>query len=150
MGISYHENVGVYFHLFKTNKTFNYSTHALTSAIFKNLESNILIYPRNLTQAVLPMHIFFLRDGGQLYSCPISNTSSGAYKIDSVPETMEKLKACVFVDDSYSNLEFAKQLGMTTIRVYYRNNSAKGMEFIDSAYKGIEETVKGLKEDYNC
>ncbi|MBR2274193.1 MAG: HAD family hydrolase [Alphaproteobacteria bacterium] len=57
---------------------------------------------------------------------------------------------CIFVDDSYSNLDFAKQIGMTTIRIYYRNNSAKGMTFIDSAYKGIDECIKGLKETYGC
>ncbi len=45
---------------------------------------------------------------------------------------------CVFVDDSYSNLEFAKEAGMTTVRIYYRNNSAKDKKFIDYAYKGIE------------
>lgn len=59
-------------------------------------------------------------------------------------------KNCIFIDDSYSNLDFAKELGMTTIRIYYKNNSAKDMSFIDSAYKGIEECIKGLKRDYNC
>lgn len=45
---------------------------------------------------------------------------------------------CVFVDDSYSNLEFAKEAGMTTVRIYYHNNSAKDKTYIDYAYKGIE------------
>ncbi|MBQ9236085.1 MAG: HAD-IA family hydrolase [Alphaproteobacteria bacterium] len=44
----------------------------------------------------------------------------------------------VFVDDSYSNLEFAKEAGMTTVRIYYKNNSAKDKTYIDYAYKGIE------------
>lgn len=44
---------------------------------------------------------------------------------------------CIFVDDSYSNLEFAKEAGMTTIRLYYRDNSAKDKPYIDAAYKGI-------------
>ncbi|MBQ8750494.1 MAG: HAD family hydrolase [Alphaproteobacteria bacterium] len=57
---------------------------------------------------------------------------------------------CIFVDDSYSNLQYAKETGMTTIRIYYKNNSAKDMSFIDSAYKGIEGVVSGLKKDYNC
>jgi sugar-phosphatase len=57
---------------------------------------------------------------------------------------------CIFVDDSYSNLEYAKKIGMTTVRIYYKNNSAKDMDFIDSAYKGIEECIMGLKEDFNC
>lgn len=47
-------------------------------------------------------------------------------------------KDCVFVDDSYSNLEFAKEAGMTTVRIYYKNNSAKDKTYIDYAYKGIE------------
>lgn len=59
-------------------------------------------------------------------------------------------KDCIFVDDSYSNLDYGKQIGMTTVRIYYRNNSAKDMTFIDSAYKGIEECIEGLKNDYNC
>ncbi len=59
-------------------------------------------------------------------------------------------KECIFVDDSYSNLHFAKEIGMTTVRIFYKNNSAKDMEFIDSAYKGIEECIKGLKNDYGC
>ena len=61
-----------------------------------------------------------------------------------------KAKDCIFVDDSYSNLKYAKDIGMTTVRVYYKNNSAKDMEFIDSAYKGIDETIEGLKKDYGC
>ena len=59
-------------------------------------------------------------------------------------------ESCIFVDDSYSNLHYAKELGMTTVRVFYRNNSAKDMTFIDSAYKGIDECVLGLKRDYGC
>jgi len=44
---------------------------------------------------------------------------------------------CLFVDDSYSNLEFAKEAGMTTVRIYYRENSAKDKTYIDMAFKGI-------------
>ena len=49
---------------------------------------------------------------------------------------------CVFVDDSYSNLEFAKETGMTTVRIYYKNNSAKDKTYIDYAYKGIEKFLE--------
>ncbi len=45
---------------------------------------------------------------------------------------------CIFVDDSYSNLEFAKEIGMTTVRIFYNQNSAKDKTYIDAAYKGIE------------
>lgn len=44
---------------------------------------------------------------------------------------------CVFVDDSYSNLEFAKEIGMSTVRIFYKDNSAKDKEYIDAAFKGI-------------
>lgn len=45
---------------------------------------------------------------------------------------------CIFVDDSYSNLEFAKQIGMTTVRIYYNQNSSKDKPYIDAAYKGLQ------------
>lgn len=45
---------------------------------------------------------------------------------------------CLFVDDSYSNLEYAKQAGLTTVRIYYQNNSAKDKTYIDMAFKGLE------------
>ena len=51
-------------------------------------------------------------------------------------------KNCVFVDDSYSNLEFAKELGMTTVRIYYNANSAKDKTYIDEAYKGINSFLE--------
>ena len=47
-------------------------------------------------------------------------------------------KDCLFVDDSYSNLEFAKEAGMTTVRLFYKENSAKDKEYIDYAFKGID------------
>lgn len=50
----------------------------------------------------------------------------------------------VFVDDSYSNLEFAKEAGMTTVRIYYKNNSAKDKTYIDYAYKGIESFLEDV------
>lgn len=49
-----------------------------------------------------------------------------------------KPEECYFVDDSYSNLECAKDAGMTTVRIFYRENSAKDKTYIDYAYKGIE------------
>ncbi len=80
------------------------------------------------------------------------------YKKNESSEVYQKLcdrigilpESCIFVDDSYSNLHFAKQTGMTTVRIFYKNNSAKDMDFIDSAYRGIEECVAGLKRDYGC
>ena len=71
------------------------------------------------------------------------NESSDVYyeyckKINVKPED------CVFVDDSYSNLEFAKETGMTTVRIYYKNNSAKDKTYIDYAYKGIESFLEDV------
>ena len=65
----------------------------------------------------------------------------------------EKIKAnpndCIFVDDSYSNLEFAKEVGMTTVRIYYKNNSAKDKTYIDYAYKGVESFLDQVIADAN-
>ena len=55
-----------------------------------------------------------------------------------------KPEDCVFVDDSYSNLEFAKETGMTTVRIYYKNNSAKDKTYIDYAYKGMESFLEDV------
>lgn len=65
------------------------------------------------------------------------NEDAQVYK-DFCQKINVKPKDCVFVDDSYSNLEFAKEAGMTTVRIYYKNNSAKDKTYIDYAYKGIE------------
>ncbi len=50
----------------------------------------------------------------------------------------KKPEDCLFVDDSYSNLEYAKEAGMTTARIYYQNNSAKDKPYIDMAFKGLD------------
>ena len=56
-------------------------------------------------------------------------------------------KDCLFVDDSYSNLEFAKQAGMTTVRIYHKDNSSsKDKSYIDYAYKGIESFLEDILE----
>ena len=55
-----------------------------------------------------------------------------------------KPNECIFVDDSYSNLEFAKLAGMTTIRIFYQNNSAADKGYIDAAFKGVEQCIDAL------
>ena len=45
---------------------------------------------------------------------------------------------CIFVDDSYSNLEFPKEIGMTTVRIFYKDNSSRDKPYIDYAYKGVQ------------
>ena len=59
-------------------------------------------------------------------------------------------KDCVFVDDSYSNLEFAKEAGMTTVRIYYRNNSAKDKTYIDYAFKGLNSFLDYVLENFSA
>ena len=44
---------------------------------------------------------------------------------------------CIFVDDSYSNLEYPKEIGMTTVRIFYNENSTGDKKYIDAAYKGV-------------
>ena len=58
-------------------------------------------------------------------------------------------KDCVFIDDSYSNLEFAKEAGMTTVRIYYRNNSAKDKTYIDYAFKGLNSFLDYVLENFS-
>ena len=53
---------------------------------------------------------------------------------------------CIFVDDSYSNLEFPKQIGMTTVRIFYNQNSARDKEYIDMAYKGVDNFVNAFMQ----
>ena len=71
------------------------------------------------------------------------NENSKVYK-DFCKRINIKAEDCVFVDDSYSNLEFAKEAGMTTVRIYYRNNSARDKTYIDYAYKGIESFLSDV------
>lgn len=71
------------------------------------------------------------------------NESCEVYK-----QVCEKIGAepedCIFIDDSYSNLEFAKEAGLTTVRIFYKDNSAKGMPFIDYACKGIYNFLENI------
>lgn len=57
-----------------------------------------------------------------------------------------KPEDCIFVDDSYSNLEYAKKAGMTTVRIYYNQNSAKDNPYIDHAFKGINSMLDEVIE----
>jgi len=59
-----------------------------------------------------------------------------------------KPKDCVFIDDSYSNLEMAKKSGMKTVRIFYNENSTKDKDFIDYAYKGVNAFVDDLREKF--
>lgn len=64
------------------------------------------------------------------------NESSEVYKLF-CEKIGIKPEDIIFVDDSYSYLQYAKEAGMTTVRIFYKENSAKDKEYIDYAYKGI-------------
>ena len=50
-----------------------------------------------------------------------------------------KPENCIFIDDSYSNLEFAKKAGMATMRLCHGKANDKGCEYIDIAADNINE-----------
>ena len=79
---------------------------------------------------------------GRFYSVEDFDTYKKNENADVYLKLCERIKVsphdCIFVDDSYSNLEFAKEIGMTTVRIYYNQNSAKDKDYIDAAYKGIQ------------
>lgn len=52
-----------------------------------------------------------------------------------------KPENCFFIDDSYSNLEFAKKAGMKTLRLCHGKENNKGVEYIDYATDNIEECI---------
>ncbi len=51
---------------------------------------------------------------------------------------------CIFIDDSYSNLEFAKKAGMTTLRLCHGKLNDKGVEYIDYAADNIKDCLEML------
>lgn len=58
----------------------------------------------------------------------------------------QKPEDCLFVDDSYSNLEFAGKAGMTTARIYYKNESSKMMGNADYAFIDALSFIKEYKK----
>ncbi len=60
-------------------------------------------------------------------------------KIDIAP------KDCLFVDDSYSNLECAKKSGMKTIRICHGKPNDQATEYIDYAVDNINECLDLLE-----
>ena len=57
-----------------------------------------------------------------------------------------KPQECIFVDDSYSNLEFAKKAGMQTMRLCHGKENDKGVEYIDYASANIDECLEMLQK----
>ena len=108
---------------------FTYSSHSLAEKILKKLGLYDIFNGR----------FYSVED----FECYKKNENSDVYK-----KLCNKIgvdpKDCIFVDDSYSNLEFAKEIGMTTIRIYYNQNSAKDKPYIDTAYKGLQSLLDDL------
>jgi phosphoglycolate phosphatase len=53
---------------------------------------------------------------------------------------------CLFIDDSYSNLEFAKKAGMQTVRLCHGKPNDKATQYIDYAADNINECLDLLKK----
>lgn len=53
---------------------------------------------------------------------------------------------CIFIDDSYSNLECAKKSGMTTVRLCHGKPNDMAVEYIDFAVDNIEECLNFLQQ----
>ncbi len=55
---------------------------------------------------------------------------------------------CLFIDDSYSNLEFAKKAGMITMRLCHGKPNINSTEYIDIAVDNIEECLQYLEKEF--
>ena len=96
---------------------------------------------RSLAEKILKKIGLYELFKGRFYSVEDFNT----LKKNESPEVYLQLckaigfkpEDCIFVDDSYSNLKYPKEIGMTTVRIFYKENSAKGLEYIDAAFRGI-------------
>lgn len=78
------------------------------------------------------------------FDCYKKNESANVYlkfceKIGHAPQN------CLFIDDSYSNLEFAKKAGMQTVRLCHGKPNNKATEYIDYAADNIDECLDLLE-----
>ena len=119
--------------LFCPQYIFSTSSHSACEAILKHIG----------------LYEFF---AGRFYSVE----EFGEYKKNSNSEVYLKFceaahikpEDCIFIDDSYSNLEFAKKAGMTTLRLCHGKQNDKGVEYIDYAADNIQECLVLLKKLY--
>lgn len=82
------------------------------------------------------------------FDCYKKNESPDVYlkfceKINVIPQD------CLFVDDSYSNLECAKKAGMQTVRLCHGKQNNKAVEYIDFAVDNIDECIDFLQKQIN-
>lgn len=141
----YGVNAAALFHAYHERKPFE------AIVPYENLLERLKVLPyeqyvftgssRNVTEKILKQIGLYEFFKDRFYSVE----DFGAFKKNESSEVYTKFcqkigkapQDCIFVDDSYSNLEFAKQIGMTTVRLFYKENSAKDKEYIDAAFKGI-------------
>ncbi|MDD4557073.1 MAG: HAD-IA family hydrolase [Alphaproteobacteria bacterium] len=114
---------------------FTYSSHSLAEKILKKIG----LYE------IFKGKFYSVEDFGSFKK----NENADIY-FDLCKAINHKPEECIFVDDSYSNLEFAKETGMTTVRLFYNNNSSKDKEYIDYAYKGIFAFLEAFDENHKC
>ncbi len=81
------------------------------------------------------------------FDCYKKNESPDVYlkfceKIGHAPQD------CLFIDDSYSNLEFAKKAGMATMRLCHGKPNDQCVEYIDLAADNINECLEYLEKTF--
>lgn len=89
---------------------------------------------------------------GKIYSV----AQFGCYKKNENLDVYTKLcasigvlpKNVVFIDDSYSYLEFAKKAGLRTVRLCHGKPNDCGVEYIDYAVNDIDECISLLKNEF--
>ena len=79
------------------------------------------------------------------FNCYKKNESPDVY-LKFCKEIKVKPQECLFVDDSYSNLEYAKKAGMQTIRLCHGKQNINSVEYIDYAVDNINECLDLLKK----
>jgi HAD superfamily hydrolase (TIGR01509 family) len=85
-------------------------------------------------------HFYSVED----FDCYKKNESADVY-LKFCAKIGEKPQNCLFVDDSYSNLEFAKKAGMQTVRLCHGKPNNKATEYIDYAADNIDECLDLLE-----
>ncbi len=81
------------------------------------------------------------------FACYKKNESPDVYLkfCEKIKHTAED---CLFIDDSYSNLEFAKKAGMATMRLCHGKPNDKCVEYIDIAVDNISECLSYLEKTF--
>lgn len=81
------------------------------------------------------------------FDCYKKNESSDVY-LKFCAAISYKPEDCLFIDDSYSNLEFAKKAGMSTMRLCHGKPNDKCSEYIDIAVDNINECLDYLEKNF--